>query len=67
MITIRRSDRLAIHIEFDYDGASALLGLLQNSSNESADSVVIEFDRGVTKKKRFQETTPRKLVVKTGS
>ena len=66
MIVIRRSDQFAIHIEFDDQGALALLKALQDGSAGSPGTVSIEFDRGVTKKKRFADTTTMRLVVGQG-
>lgn len=65
MSTIRltRSDRLALHLEFDYDGACELLRCLQTAVNGGDTSVQIEFDRGVTKKKRYSTTVARTMTV----
>lgn len=63
IIRLRRSDRLAIHLEFDYDGACALLTSLQEAVSGGNRSIAIEFDRGVTKKKRYLTTTERTMTV----
>jgi len=62
-IRLKRSDRLAIHLEFDYDGACALLKSLQAAASGGDSSIVIEFDRGVTKKKRYSTTTERTMTI----
>ena len=63
-IRLKRSDRFAIHLEFDYDGACALLKSLQAAATGGDTStVVIEFDRGVTKKKRYSTTIQRSMTI----
>lgn len=62
-IRLKRSDRLAIHLEFDYDGAHALLKSLQAAAAGGEACVPIQFDRGVTKKKRYLTTKDRIMTI----
>ena len=63
IIRLKRSDRLAIHLEFDYHGAGVLLKALRAAASDGGGPVSIEYDRSVTKTKRFSTMNEELLVI----
>ena len=62
-IRLRRSDQFGIHLEFDTAGAAAILHSLKAAANWGENSILIQFDRGVTKRKRYPKMTKRNMAI----